>query len=140
MNQGLFSHLSCSFGNRSVVIFKQLSKECISERKTMNRINFLHQCIGFNILPRSLWFKLPGRYIFDIGFRKYIGRRLLHKEIGSLTHGLHVTRNNIRCRRLCLGKIINDNTLLLKKTDLFIIRYNGVKFLLSNETFMRYNG
>ena len=139
-SQGIFSHLSVSYGKRSVAIFKQLCKECVSERRIKNRIKFLHQCIEDKLLPRSLWFRLPGRHNFDIKMKAYIGKRLLHKEIGRLTQSLHVTRTNIECRHRCFQSIVTDHILygkLLEYLNNSVMRDNNLHVLNLEERLKR---
>lgn len=62
---------------RSDSILKVLSKECLSERKILKRINFLHR---ENLLPRSP--AVPSRH-HDLRLKNYFVKRLLHKEISA---------------------------------------------------------
>lgn len=116
--EGIFKNLSDSYGKRSYVIFKEIIKETKKEINLVHKRKFLHECINSKMVPRSLWFKLPGKFNYDIKLYWTISKRLIRKEIGNITNELNTLKENITLRKSCLRDIISDNSSYQNLEDL----------------------
>ena len=105
----LFQTIRSTFGGRCVVILQTVAKEERLLIRLQSALQFLKKCLTGGMLPRSLWFRLPGRHDMDSSLRRTIAKRILRKEIewkkkeiSSLTSTLHI-------RRDCLLTILGDS-------------------------------
>ena len=117
MYQGLFTYLTDSYGKRSRLIYKTLIHEAELLEKCKIRRHFLHQCLKEDLLPKMLWFHLPGEFDHDWRFKRSIGKRMLHKQIGKLCREITTLERNLSIRVPCLRAIITDKSLYKDMMD-----------------------
>ena len=128
----MFSSLHLSFGKRSYILFKTMIKEMESITHLKEKRKFLHQCLSYNILPRSLWFHLPGEFEYDHQLKRFFARKMLRKAIGKLANEIHTIENIYSTRCVCFRQIITDECLLHQLMDFQRVKYETNLAYLKN--------
>jgi len=107
---GLFNSIRCTYGERCVMILRQLTKETKESTNILGKIHFLRECVQRKILPRSLWFSLPGGFKYDLQMKRKIGKMMLKKQIKLHYAQLQRLDRDMMVRRQCLTRLIDNET------------------------------
>ena len=108
-SRSIFSDISDTCGRRCLTIFRQALLETKKIKKHEETVNFLRLCVSDKMLPRSLWFRLPGRFNNDEKLKWQTGAKMLHREISRHMQELRQLEWKRDMRLECLQDLIPCN-------------------------------
>lgn len=94
-----------------MAIMKKLEREKRQVVRLVGVISFLKNCFREGLLPRSLWFHLPGRFDNDDKLRSTVARNMLRAEISSCVRQREAVLRSQEVRESCLYTILENEDL-----------------------------
>lgn len=104
----LFSRIRLTTGGRCVVIIRTLVKERKRLVDCVQKLSFLSDCLEEKLSPRSLWFKLPGRFDFNVGLKWLVTKKMIHLELRAIKELKQKTTVDVRLRYVVIANLIGD--------------------------------
>ena len=120
-NNPLFSTIRGTYGGRCVVIFRKVIDEERQAVRLEHAEGFLKDCKTLGILPRSLWYHLPGQHDRSPALKKKVDGMLLRAELSEVHTALSSLRRGLEIRRQCLFAMVT-NSALSARLEAFLTR------------------
>ena len=75
------------------------------------RIPFLSACLEEKLTPRSMSFRLPGKFNYCSGLKCFTVSKMIRQEIDSLRRSLALLEDSTAIRFACLRSMVTDPAL-----------------------------
>ena len=110
-SRNIFQNLSDTCGKRCLVIYRQLLEETKRIEFQSERKRFLLRCVRQKLAPRSLWFRLPGRFEKNRNLKWKMTREMLRMEVSSLSRSLTNLCASRDLRLECVRRMVGPSEL-----------------------------